>query len=176
MLTHIGTRTIADDTLGLLLECHGRIRAFTELAARLASAEGASEAEVAEVATAVRRYFAEAFPLHALDEEESILPRLAGRDRQVDAALVTMHREHAGQDVPITRVVALCTELATSPGRHGELAQALGRAAAVLREHFARHLALEEEVIFPALQALVADPARTEIVGELRARRAHSSR
>jgi iron-sulfur cluster repair protein YtfE (RIC family) len=176
MLTHIGTRTIADDAQGLLLECHGRIRAFTELAARLASAEGASEAEVAEVAAGVRRYFAEAFPLHAQDEEESILPRLAGRDRQVDAALVTMHREHATQVAPLARVTELCAELATSPGRHAELAPALGRAAGALREHFARHLALEEEVVFPALQALVADAARAEIVRELRARRAHSSR
>jgi iron-sulfur cluster repair protein YtfE (RIC family) len=176
MLTHIVPRTIADAAVALLLEGHGRIRAFTELAARLAAADGTPEVEVAEVAAAVRRYFAEAFPLHARDEEESLLPRLAGRDRRVDAALVTIHREHARQVAVIARVVGLCAELITSPGRHVALAPALGRAAALLREHFARHLALEEDVVFPALQALVPEGARAEIACELRARHDHSSR
>jgi iron-sulfur cluster repair protein YtfE (RIC family) len=176
MQTHIGTQAIVDDAVGLLLESHGRIRAFTELTARLASAEGASEAEIAEVAVIVRRYFAEAFPLHAQDEEESLLPRLAGRDRQVDAALVTMHREHTSQAGGIAHLVELCAELAASPGRHAALAPELGEVAAQLRAHLATHLAREEEVVFPAMLALVGDGARAEIVRELRARRDHSSR
>lgn len=178
MLTHIGALAIAEDAVELLLECHGRIRTFTELATRLATAEGATEEEIAGAAASVRRYFAEALPLHMQDEEESLLPRLAGRDRQVDAALVTMHRDHAGQSAALARMVELCGELASAPGRHGELAPALAGAAASVREHFERHLALEEEIVFPAVRAVLGDGVRTEIVRELRARRAraHSSR
>lgn len=171
-----GTRPLDEEAVAVLLECHGRIRSFIELAARLATSEEVGVEEVARAAAAMRRYFAEALPLHARDEEESLLPRLAGRDRQVDAALVTMHGDHAGHALAVSHVVAVCTELEASPGRRAELAPALAAAVATLREHFTHHLALEEEVIFPALRTFLGDAARAEIARELRARRDHSSR
>lgn len=171
MLTHIGGPRPGEDAVDLLLECHARIRTFTELAARLAAATGVTREEIVETAARVRAYFAEALPLHALDEEESVLPRLAGRDRQVDASLVAMHRDHREHGPSVERVIELCTTLAADPGRHGELAVPLGAAAAAVRDHFARHLAEEEAVVFPALQRLVDEAGRAEIVRELRARR-----
>jgi len=176
MLTHTGTNGISDDAVGLLLECHGRIRAFVELASRLAHVEGVSAGEIADRARTVGRYFADALPQHADDEELSLLPRLAGRDRQVDAALVRMHHDHLGHAAVVARVAEVCGELAASPARHAALSPALGAAAAALREHLERHLALEEEIVFPALRTLLAAGARAEIVRELRSRWDHSSR
>ncbi len=175
MLTHAGTH-VTDDAVGLLLECHGRIRAFAELASRLASVEGAPGCEIADDAAAVHRYFAHSLPQHADDEELWLLPRLAGRDRRVDAALVKMHRDHRGLPVAVARVVELCAELAASPARHAALAPALGAAAAVLREQLENHLALEEEIVFPALGTLLGARARADLARELRARADHSSR
>ncbi len=175
----IGTPRPAEGIVDLLLECHARIRAFSELAIRLAEAPGTDPAEVADAAGRVRRYFDEALPLHARDEEESLLPRLAGRDPAVDAALVAMHREHEAHGELLDPVVALCGELAAAPERHAELAPALARSGRRLRAHFEAHLATEEATIFPAVLRHVPDEEQRRMVAELRARRApagHSSR
>ncbi len=171
MLTRIGPQQPAGDIVDLLLDCHARIRSFTELAVRLAAADSSPPAEIAEAAGRVRRYFAEALPLHALDEEESILPRLAGRDPELDQALVAMHRQHAEHREVLERVVSLCAELEARPERHGERAGDLARAAEALRVHFDRHLAPEEATIFPAIRRLVPAEERRKMESELRARR-----
>jgi iron-sulfur cluster repair protein YtfE (RIC family) len=170
MLTRIGATRAPDDVVDLLLECHARIRSFTALAARLAGEAPAAD-EVRIAAAQVRRYFEEALPLHALDEEESILPRLAGRDAELDRALATMHDEHAAHGETIERVVRLCRELEAAPERHAELSPPLAAAADALRAHFVRHLEPEEETIFPAIRRLLGPEERAEIVRELRARR-----
>jgi iron-sulfur cluster repair protein YtfE (RIC family) len=172
MLTHIGTTRPADDLTALLLECHGRIRSFVALAGALASGEGSHPEDVADTAARVARYFGEALALHAEDEEASILPRLAGKDRDVDAALVTMHRDHARHGPAVDRVVALCTLLAAEPSRRAELAPALTAAVRALDGHFASHLASEEEIVFPAVRRYLSARAQGDVVRELRSRRA----
>lgn len=171
-MLQIGTPRPSEDVVDLLLECHARIRSFSELAVRLGEAASPSPAEVADAAARVHRYFAEALPLHARDEEESLLPRLAGRDPGVDAALVTMHADHVGHGAVLDPVLALCAELAAAPERHAELAPALARAARLLGAHFEAHLASEEATVFPAIARLLPDEERRRIVAELRARRA----
>src|SRR5512138_1711735 len=153
MLSQIGSRrpAPAEGIVDLLLDCHARIRSFSELAVRLGEAGAPPPGEIADAAARVTRYFAEALPLHARDEEESVLPRLAGRDPAVDVALVAMHRDHLGHGVVLDPVLDLCHELAAAPGRHAELAPALVRAALVLSAHFDVHLASEERTIFPAI-------------------------
>jgi iron-sulfur cluster repair protein YtfE (RIC family) len=183
MLNAIGSRRPAEGIVDLLLECHARIRSFSDLAVRLGEASAPSPAEVADAAARVLRYFEEALPLHARDEEESMLPRLAGRDPAVDAALVAMHRDHAGHGEVLDPVLALCRALAAAPERHAELAPALARAASLLRTHFEAHLATEEATIFPAIARVVPEDEQRRMVDELRGRRApgapaggHSSR
>jgi iron-sulfur cluster repair protein YtfE (RIC family) len=177
MLNAIGTpRRPAEGIVDLLLDCHARIRSFSDLAVRLGETRGAAPAEVAEAAASVRRYFLEALPLHARDEEESILPRLAGRDPVVDAALVAMHRDHEGHGELLDPVLAICAELAAAPERHLELASSLAAAGRRMRDHFEAHLGSEEATIFPAL-AHVAPEEQARMVAELRGRRdVHSSR
>ena len=182
MLTTIGGAAPEGDVVDLLLACHARIRSFTDLAARLAAARELSPAEVRDAALRVRRYFDEALPLHALDEEESVAPRLRGKDPALDEALAEMHREHEAHGATIGLVVALCGTLGESPERHAAIAPALADAAATLRDHFARHLAPEEALIFPALRRLLPPAELARMADELRARRgappaaAHSSR
>jgi iron-sulfur cluster repair protein YtfE (RIC family) len=176
MLT-IGSRRPAapQDVVDLLLECHTRIRSFCDLAVRLGEAPSPAPEEVTDAATRVRRYLVEALPLHARDEEESILPRLAGRAPEIDRALVVMHAEHGAHGPLVDAVVALCGELADTPERHPALAPELARAARALREDFEEHLAAEERTIFPAIRSLVAPEERTRMLEELRARRAPAS-
>jgi iron-sulfur cluster repair protein YtfE (RIC family) len=171
VLTRLGAPATPEDAVGLLLECHDRIRTFIAMARRIATAGPAERAGVAEAAARVARYFAQALPLHALDEEQSILPRLRGRAPEVDAALDAMTREHREHDRPLGAVVASCEILARAPERLDEIAPALGRAALALDAHFVEHLRREETVIFPAMRRLLTGADDAAIVRELRARR-----
>lgn len=171
MAVHLGAKRPAAGAVDLLLECHQRIRSFTSLARRLAGAGDLAPGEVADAAAGVCRYFSEALPLHAADEEDSVLPVLSGRDPALDGALSVMRREHGEHGPVVDRVVALCRELSKDPARHAVLAPALGQAARELERHFAFHLALEEETIFPALKRVLDPATDARLVAEMRARR-----
>lgn len=167
----IGKPAPAGDVVDALLDCHGRIRSFTALALRLARAAGPREAEARDAAAAVHRYFSRALPLHARDEEESILPRLRGRDPAVDAALETMHREHLEHEAALGRLLAACAAVMEDPAALPRVAPALEAAAADLERQFGAHLGAEERVLFPALRAHLGRDAHQAILAEMRARR-----
>jgi iron-sulfur cluster repair protein YtfE (RIC family) len=171
MLTRLGRSAAPGDAVDLLLECHQRIRSFLALSRRIAEAHDASSSEIAEAATRVRRYFTEALPLHARDEEDSVLPRLRGRDAAVDAALEAMAREHLEHERPLGVLVAGCQALSGDAGRRAELVPSISAATTELERHFAGHLQVEETVIFPAVRRLLDPAADREIVREIRARR-----
>ena len=171
MLTRIGGTATPGDAVDLLLECHERIRSFLALAKRIAAAGPEEAAAVPEAAARVRRYFTQALPLHAQDEEETIVPRLRGLDPAVDAALQEMTREHAEHEAPLAELVGACEELANGPGRLQALAPVVARAANELERHFAVHLEREEKIIFPAMRRLLDRSVDDRIVREIRARR-----
>ena len=171
MLTVLGKRPATGDAVDLLLECHDRIRSFLALARRVGEAGPADREAIPEAAARVHRYFTQALPLHARDEEDSILPRLAGRDPEVDRELATMRREHAEHEPPMTRLVQACDEVARDLARHAALAPVIGDAARELEAHFVAHLRREEEIIFPAMRRLLQPADDAAIVRELRARR-----
>jgi len=174
MLTNLGRPPMPADAVELLLECHARIRWFLDLAGRLAAARDLPPEEIAAAAARVHRYFAQALPLHARDEEESLLPRLRGRDAAVDDELQAMRREHAEHVGPIDRLTVFCAALAADPGRLAELAPGVGLAGSLLARHFAVHLDREERVIFPAVRRTLTAEEDGRLVAEMRARRAPS--
>jgi hypothetical protein len=171
MLTVLGKSVQPAGAVDLLLECHDRIRSFLALALRIPGAVEEDPTLVAEAAGRVRRYFVEALPLHARDEEESILPRLRGADPRVDAALAAMAREHLEHERPLGALVAECELLSRDPGRLRERAASVAGPARELEAHFAVHLRGEEEVIFPAVRRLLDPAADLAVVGEIRRRR-----
>lgn len=171
MLIDLGRKKAPEDVVDLLLDCHTRIRSFSRLAQRIAEAEGVPDEEVAEAAARVRRYFSVALPFHVADEEESILPRLLGKDAAVDAALRRMEDEHEGHVEPLRRVVAICSTLATHPGELAAHRGELARVADELVREFDAHLESEEAVVFPAIRAHLAPEERAAIFDEVRQRR-----
>ncbi len=177
MLANIGRgdAPVAPDAVQLLLDCHARIRSFLDLAGRLAAARHLPPEEIAAAAARVHRYFAQALPLHALDEEQSLLPRIRWRDASVDRELQVMCAEHADHTGPLGRLTGLCSALAAEPGRFSELAPALGRAGSLLASLFAVHLEREERVIFPVARRTLTAAEDARLVAEMRARRAPAS-
>lgn len=155
----------------LLAACHQRIRAHLGVAGALAVAGGdASREAVANSAMAVERYFRLALPLHAADEDRSIAPRLRGRDRALDETLDVMTRDHESHTEDVGVLVGLAGRIALQPialeAVRGQLGDLLARLAPTLEEH----LALEEEILFPALRVLPADED-ARVLAEMRARR-----
>lgn len=168
----IGTRRgQGGDVVDALLDCHERIRQMSSLARKIAAAEGQPEAEIGEAAGRVRRYFTESLAHHVADEEESILPRLRGRDAAVDAALESMEREHRDHEDVVARVVTACAQLERRPGQLAELRGELDEASARLVEAFAAHLDGEEKIVLPAIRRLLSEEERARIRAEMRARR-----
>ena len=166
------SQTQPDDPRALLLECHGRIRQFAALARSLAAAgPGTPPEQVAGAAGQVRRYFAEALPLHMADEDQSIAPRIRGRDPALDAALADMSAEHAHHQAQIDQLCELCGELEARPAALAELAPVLAPLSAALEAELAEHLRREEDRVLPQLARLLTAGERAAITGEMRGRR-----
>jgi iron-sulfur cluster repair protein YtfE (RIC family) len=154
VLFTVGPRREPADVVDALSDCHDRIRAMTTLAGRLAAARDLPADDVRDAAARVRRYFDEALVHHVADEEQDILPRLAGRDPAIDDALATMRAEHADHEPAVARLVAICAAIEADPEHLRRVAPDLAALAAGLDVQFAGHLALEERVLFPAIRAL----------------------
>lgn len=159
--------------LEMLLDCHARIRHFTQLSRTLAHAQGVSETEIADAARSVYRYFKRALPLHEADENQSLFPRLrevlplGGLVRE---AAETMVKQHKAIDELVAELLSVCDTLQRHPDRLPVLARRLQDVTAALAQIFAAHLRLEETVIFPALKSLRPEQV-AEILHEMQERR-----
>jgi iron-sulfur cluster repair protein YtfE (RIC family) len=162
------------DVVDLMLECHERIRSFSAMAVRLATTD-ADDREVGEAAAAIRRYFAEALPLHVADEDEDLVPLLAGHDPDVDAALAELSAEHLAHAPDVGRLVEICDEIARDPRRRAVRSAELAALADRISKAFAIHLEREERVVFPALRTR-PEAERDALRAKVRARRAHALR
>jgi iron-sulfur cluster repair protein YtfE (RIC family) len=167
------TRASKGDLVDALLECHGRIRQMTAIArALVAAGPDRIDREVSEAAGRVRRYFVEALPRHVADEEESIRPRLRGREQVVDAAMAEMSADHHNHEAPVARLIELCSRLEVAPEALEAARGELDEVVRALESDFAVHLEREEQVIFPAIRRLLSSEEQAAIHGEMRARRA----
>lgn len=170
MAVPLGRRDERAGVVDLLVECHGRIRDFLAMAEQVATRADLRPEDVADGCARVERYFTLALPLHVRDEEESLLPRLSGRDPAVDQALATMRAQHGEHEAPLRALLAALDALRRAPADEARR-RALGERVVALARDFAAHLEAEEAVIFPALARLVPAAAQADIVGEMRARR-----
>lgn len=161
---------VTADPIGGMLECHDRIRRFLDGLARLVALEDLHDPRAPDAATACARYFREGLPLHGLDEDLSLAPRLrAFGNADVDAALDCMAAEHAMLDRGLPLVLAdLDTLAAGAPVPRKELVARQEWLDALLRGH----IELEERVVFPFAREALDDRQRTDIAAEMRARRA----
>lgn len=165
-LLGIGQRPPTKETpASLVLDCHQRIRSFTQLSVRLAEAD-APESELAEAAARVHRYFTVALPLHVADEEESIAPRLLLVASQVADAIERMEREHLEHVDLLARLISAWAALKRGARPPSELSANARQLQAALDAH----LEAEERIIVPALAALPETDARA-ILQEMRRRR-----
>lgn len=167
MLVQLGKRSVSEDVVDLLVECHGRIRRFLVMARQLALASDASSPEIAATAAQIRRYFAEAFPLHVADEECDIAPRLASMARD---SLVRMHADHRAQSLAVDELIVQCGVLEREPDQHAAVCARLHAVAVQLAADLESHMEYEERTLFPALRKL-SQHDRDAILTAMRQRR-----
>lgn len=173
MLFPLGLHAHTGDLVDLLLACHRRVLEHLALGRRLAMAPAStSHASIAAAAGRIRRYFADAFPLHRIDEEVDIFPRVVGVDDELDAAIGELLRDHEAHDTSVSTIVTICSDLEAHPSRLAAHAARLDEALRTLETELGAHIALEERMLFPAIARLSARE-RHEIVECIRARREH---
>jgi hemerythrin-like domain-containing protein len=166
--------------LGLLSDCHRRIEKFLEQIIRVCETEGGGalqngQREALEVAL---RYFRQAAPLHAADEEASLFPRLREQAQHGDAiaaqAGAIMERLEADHDTADEQH-AVIDEIGRRWLEQGALAAAdatrLKAEARALRDFYTTHIAIEDRILFPLAGQLLAPEAIDKVVREMAARR-----
>lgn len=156
----------------VLLKCHDRIRHFTTVALRFAHSAQASPRLIKDAASALRRYFGTALPLHERDEEDSITPRLLeGRSgAELTHVLARMAGDHRAIDEALGTLDDLWGRVVAQPESLATLSESLHAHARSLASLFETHLQLEEEKIFPAIE-LLPEPTRKSLLREIRDRR-----
>lgn len=164
-------RTPSGDAVRQLLDAHHRMRSCLALVRRIAEGQLGNPRALEEAAHRVERFFTRKFPLHVHDEEESVAPRLYGREEEVDAALEAMARDHDDQQRPLAVIVTVCKEIARVPAQLPRLAPYLRQALDRVERLLARHFAHEEGIVYPAIRRLLDESAEAQIVMEMGARR-----
>ena len=166
-----------DEPLGLLSDCHRRIEHFLRALVTVATdaAGGTLTPEYRSALEGALRYFAVAAPKHTADEEVSLFPRLRNSAdpalRAALASLETLERDHDEAQAHHAAVEDLVGQWL----RHDGLGSA---ELATLREHltrlealYRRHIAVEDQEVFPAAARVLDREQIQEIGGEMAARR-----
>lgn len=167
----ISLQVTPDDAIRPLAACHAQTRECLALARGIASLTTPDGEALLAAARRVRRFFDRVLPLHGRDEDESVLPRLRGKDPALDDVLDWIAGDHRRHNRTVATLVAACEEIERMPCRRAALARYVARAASVLEEYFTEHLVREEEVLFPAMRQLLDASACAAIVSEMERRR-----
>jgi hemerythrin-like domain-containing protein len=175
----IGAKPSADfsNPIKLLIDCHRRIERFLAVLVKVAAeAKGGSmtQQQSREWEQSLD-YFRNAAPRHTADEEESLFPRLRRVDRpEVERALAEM-RELEADHKQADEWHELVDQLGRAWLSEGVLPshdlERLTQALVSLSQLYSRHIALEDNSLFPVAAASLAGTEKAEIGTEMAQRR-----
>jgi hemerythrin-like domain-containing protein len=175
----IGQKLESDfrNPLGLLSDCHRRIERFLDgLIAISEEAQGNKLDDVQRQQFEVGlRYFRDAAPKHTLDEEESLFPRLRlhkdGESLTAFALLDGLHADHTEAEVKHLRVDDLGRAWLADERFSPDNARIFISLLKELRATYEKHIAVEDNELFP-LAGRILDRAELEAIAhEMAARR-----
>ena len=176
MSVQIGARPDSgfDDPLGMLQDCHRRIERFLNTlgtVARRARGRALDRDEAATVEAALH-YFRVAGSRHTDDEEVSLFPRLGAHPNAPGATMSTLEEEHQrAQGIHYVTDRLFVTWLSCRALKK-EQEEQLDSALEQLEHLYARHIDVEERILFPAAAKLLSREELTAIGEEFRRRRA----
>ncbi len=164
------------DPLGLLSDCHRRVEMFLGVLKAAAALDGRrlNDDERRSLDNALR-YFREAAPKHTADEEQSLFPRMRQTGSpEAKSALTELEKleaDHRWADPLHTQVEALGQKWLAAGKLDGADATAFNEAVAQLGAMYARHIEIEEKVVFPAASRCLPKDEQHRIGLEMTARR-----
>jgi hemerythrin-like domain-containing protein len=175
----IGAKPSPDfsNPIELLIDCHRRIERFLAVLMKVAAqAKGGrmTKQQSREWEQALD-YFRNAAPRHTADEEESLFPRLRRMNQpEVESALAEMQKLEADHEQ-----AAEWHEIVDQLGRKWlseamlvpDDAERLNQALANLSQLYSRHIAVEDESLFPVATAVLASTEKANIGTEMARRR-----
>ncbi|WP_374561935.1 hemerythrin domain-containing protein [Ideonella sp.] len=160
-----------DEPFELLAACHERVKRSLALLLKLVAhaEQHGADAQAAQAARDVLRYFGLAAPLHHEDEEKHLLPLLYASER---AELVEAAEQMAADHRTFRALwAALADGLQTlADGQLPDLPR-LRREAESFSALHDSHLALEDKLVFPATAALAGPAQRQAMSEDMAARR-----
>lgn len=177
MPVQIGAKTHAfTDPTDLLSDCHRRIEMF------LGSLESVSrvidqppDSETRAALENALRYFREAAPKHTADEEHSLFPRLRGqRNSELESALAQLDHlegDHRWAEQHHAEVENLGQEYLSDGGLSIEEVGSFRTAVTELSSMYKRHIAMEDEVLFPLAARVLSADEKSAIAAEMAGRR-----
>ena len=164
------------DPLGLLSDCHRRVEMFLGVLNAAAALNGRQlkDDERRSLDNALH-YFREAAPKHTADEEESLFPRMRQTgSAEAQTALAELERleaDHRWADPLHARVDELGRKWLASGKLDSADTTAFGDAVGQLVAMYARHIEVEEKIVFPATARCLPKPEQHKIGLEMTARR-----
>lgn len=162
-----------DEPFEMLAACHTRVQRSLDLLSRLVAhvrAHGA-DAQAADAARDVLRYFDIAAPAHHEDEERHVFPPLvASGDAALVAAVQRLRADHVAMAGGWQRLRPLLQRVAAREAATPASIDALDAAAREFGGLYAQHLVTEDGLVFPAARER-ADAATVAAMGDEMAQR-----
>jgi iron-sulfur cluster repair protein YtfE (RIC family) len=152
-----------------MLEAHEDIRRFTAIAVQLGHALDSSLPELSEAAERVLHYFTRELPVHLLEEDEALLPRLFTTELPAEMFqhLWELERQHEAFELLLEELVPLWRAVRDTPGHYAQLVGRLARAGRRLMTMMEEHITLEERILFPFIRSHLSLHTREELAAEL---------
>jgi len=157
--------------LGLLSDCHRRIERFLGVLLKLSEAKRCGELDPSESASlrAALDYFLDAAPKHTADEEESLFPRM--RAAGALAGLNDLESDHQVAEAAHREVEALGRQWLVEGRLPEESARRMTGLLRQLDEMYSRHIAVEDNEIFPEAARVLGAGELAEVGQEMKTRR-----
>jgi hemerythrin-like domain-containing protein len=164
------------DPIGLLSDCHRRVEMFLGVLKAAAALDGRQlNDEERRALDNALRYFREAAPKHTADEEQSLFPRMrqtgSSEAKSALAELERLEADHRWADPLHARVEELGQKWLAAGKLEATDATAFSEAIAQLGAMYARHIDIEEKVVFPAASRCLPQNEQHRIGLEMTARR-----
>lgn len=169
---HAGPAASFEQPFEMLHACHQRVQRSLALLLRLHAhlQQAGADAQAAQAAQDVLRYFDLAGPQHHQDEERHVLPRLRAMGQAVLAD--RLHADHADLATTWAEVRAVLLRVQAGHWLADADWQAAQREAwQRFAAAYAEHIALEEGVAFPAASAGLSAVVQQAIGQEMARRR-----
>jgi hemerythrin-like domain-containing protein len=161
-----------DQPFEMLQACHERMQRTLDLLLRLRShlREHGGDLQAQQAARDVMRYFDLAAPQHHRDEELHVFPPLLARgDERLRSIIVRLQQDHVAMEAGWKSAREVLARVAE--GGASRLAEAHEAALEAFVSLYGEHIAIEEELAYPAARQLLDADALASAGAEMARRR-----